>query len=440
MVNEARTMGFLKKKKKSHQASPSQGGKNFGITISPAHAFSSVFARSPSSATVDDTRNDVGSDARLSASNHSLEDVKIMPASNATHSTINNITMASPLSVGSGGEVRDKPSASASTNATVTAVASIIVPPIPKIAKKKTATIKSEKTQINASEVVGSKEESCIRREKLSEDSCSQSMSDDDDERESFTDDDDDGTESNTERLAMYTADSSNSFDSLGYRNSHSKSTSFGITQSTSSENTDYASTSDEDEEDEREVNRSRQNISRKEHRDLIGYVSETDTAAPISALGGSHSKAKKSLEKLNTLASKAKNESNTVSNKSAGHVRGFPASSPTTKGKEKCTSTTRSTSSPPPKKDIGADSVASTDANSSNASTSTTMFLKALEEYTVKSADSQLLLKVNEHGNVQKLTLQVKMAWDVFIFALEYHLSPPHNNPALYCNYYLPQ
>jgi hypothetical protein len=453
-------MGFLKKKKPMQ--SPSQGGKKFGITISPAHTLSSVFARSPSSATIDDARNDVGSDMR-SGSNHShsiadgittaskaaVKHINSNNNNNITTITTHNITVASPLSMASGGgagkDLRDKPptaavataNASNSSAPAIVVMPALIVPPgLPATTTKK-QTIdgtdtkppnKSSQQKIQSSKKTGitSKIVKVPRpRGILSEVVTSYSTCDDDDERESYSDDDDeeeeddddDRFEESEERSATYTDDSSNSFVSLGYRTSHSKSsTSFGISHTTSSENTDSTSTTEEEEE-EREVKGSR-DLTNRERRESMRFVSETDFATSMSSFEvdapkrvngkcGTH-KAKKCLKKLSTLAAKAKNESNDAARSSAKKLDGLHASrTTTTTGKEKSVIRTFK----PPKKDtIACDSVASTDANSSRASTSTAMFMKTMEEYTVKNAENQLLLRVNEHGNVQKMLFQVRV------------------------------
>lgn len=233
-----------------------------------------------------------------------------------------------------------------------------------------------------------------------------------DDERESNSvdeDDDDDERTEESERSNMYTDNSSNSFVSLGYRNSHSKSTSFGLSQSTSSESTDSTSTSNEGEEEEEEeelrARKGSRKLSNRDRSDSTWFVSGTDTATSMSSLEGTHFKEKKSLKKLNTLAAKAKNETKGAEKYSALNVLA-PTSSHATKGREK--SNIHGTYSPS-KKNTGSDSVASTDANSSKASISTAMFMKTMDEYTVKNAENQLLLSVKERGNVQKLSLQVR-------------------------------
>lgn len=414
-------MGFLKKKKSS-QASPSQGGKHLSI-ISPANTLSSIYARSPSSATIDDSRNDVGSDGR-SVANNSIADVNIT-ASKATMrhtnitvntnnktSAINNINtaVASPLSTtsGAGKEVRDKPSSAAAVttpSAVVAAAAcpTIVMPPllVPQsqptaYAKKKTTKEekqkchqqqppnKSEKHKQVPASKRGDKELNKMRRGGLSEvgsSYSSQSMSYD--ERETFSEHDDDYDDELTEESAMYTDDSSNSFVSLGYKTSHSESLAFSRTSS--SENTDSASTTEKDDDEEREVNGPRQILFNR--RDSNRFDPETESATPPA---NRSSKAKKALKQLNNLATKAKKES--TSNTSRTPVKEKSISRAITPHKKVATAS---------------DSVVSAGA-SSKASVTTAMFIKSMEEYTVKNTENQLLLTVNERGNVQKLSLQV--------------------------------
>lgn len=394
-------MGFLKKKKSS-QASPSQGGKHLSI-ISTANASSSVFARSPSAATIDDSRNDVGSDGR-SVANSSIADVNITASKatmrqnsitvNTSTANNNNATVASPLSAtpGAGKEVRDKPS-SAATVATPSAVVAaaacptIIMPPllVPQSqptasAKKKTTKEEQKKPHQRQPPNKSEKQKQASKRgdtklnkmrlgelPEVGSSYSSQSMSYD--ERETFSEYDDD--DERTEESAMYTDDSSNSFVSLGYKTSHSESLAFSRTSS--SENTDSASTTEEDDDDER--------------RDSNRFDPESESATSPT---NRSSKAKKALKQLNNLATKAKKESTSI-----------PSRTPV---KEKSISRAIT---PHKKVTTASDSVVSADA-SSKASVSTAMFIKTMEEYTVKNTENQLLLTVNERGNVQKLSLQV--------------------------------
>jgi hypothetical protein len=190
-------------------------------------------------------------------------------------------------------------------------------------------------------------------------------------ERETFSEHDDDYDDELTEESAMYTDDSSNSFVSLGYKTSHSESLAFSRTSS--SENTDSASTTEEDDD--------------KERHDSNRFDPESESATPPT---NRSSKAKKALKQLNNLATKAKKES--TSNTSRTPVKEKSISRAITPHKKVTTAS---------------DSVVSVDA-SSKASVTTAMFIKSMEEYTVKNTENQLLLTVNERGNVQKLSLQV--------------------------------
>lgn len=408
---------------------------------------------------MDEGRNDAGSDGR-SVSNHSIADWttttgKTTPA----RQRINSLVDASPSSAASyaGREVRERQSPAAASPSLVL-MPSLIVPPSGRTtATSKTTSLGTKKKE---QQIIGQQNphrrrppkknneqrklsrkgvgpKNKMTRGMISEDGSSfyssQSMSEE--ERGSYSDEDDDESDD------LYTEDSSNSFVSIEDRISNSNSISFGISQTTSSENTDAMSSTEEDEEDdedeeeEREGDGSRNTSNNRERRESLRYLSNTESQSSAGIANSKakvSSKAKKSLKKLTNLAEKAKSESKGGGVVGSEMNDGGAPTSP--RHRKKKGMKTGVTSSPLPNKDNAYDDVASMDATSSKASLSTVLFMKTMADYTVKNNENQLLLTVSEHGNVQKLSLQVSSFCIRLQYLCKHQDSQPHaNNDHLY-------